>query len=50
MKNLNKNKKDLKVVVVNKPTKQEADEIIKRISQNINAVYSNPEKCLLEKI
>ena len=50
MKILNKNKKPLKVVILNPPTKKEANEIIKRISQNISTFYSNPKKCLVEKI
>lgn len=49
MKKANSNNKPLKVIVLNPPTKQKADEMINKISQSISNLYSKQNNCLVEK-
>lgn len=50
MKKVNSNSMPLKVIVLNPPTKEKADEIIKIISQSVSLLYSQSRTQLVEKM
>ena len=42
-KNNNNNDKSIKIIVVNPPTKEQADERIKKLSEYLGQIWNNPQ-------